>query len=631
MGSASSSATLCCLRSPSLLPLIQSLSFLLHSGFSHRDLIAHAIARPQFASAMALATAVRCLPPFQPSSLSLSRSFLLRPLPQFAVFKSAQNRIRCVNSGHVLEESAFGFRHGPMRVTFRLLEDESKRSLSTWGIRDAGGNLKNGVQCRAVPSSPPPPKEAAVEVPVIVDDDLDEADSSLLAVVEQLKLDAPLAVKLAIEGFEDFDQSDTVELSVLLCSDSRIRELNKEWRRKDSPTDVLSFSQDQPAGSPLTLLGDLVISVETAARQAEERGHTLIDELRILFVHGLLHVLDYDHELGPEASKEMEEEENRILSALGWKVKGLIYSSSVACDTNGKTTKGLGLAELDSDRDSAVISKTKFKVLFCDMDGTLLNTKSKITQKTADALRAAMDAGVTAIIATGKTRPAAMAALRPVGLAGAGGLLSESTPGVFLQGLQVFGRKGEIIQNITLDLGVVAETFKFSVEHQVPLVGFTGDRCVTLFSHPLIDELHDIYYEPKAEVLESVDELKKVGIQKVIFLDTAEKVASFLRPHWSLALKGRATVVQALPEMMEILPSGVSKGLGVQILLDHLDVPVEEVMAIGDGENDIEMLELAGWGVSMANGAARTLAIANAVTSSNDEDGVARAIEDYIL
>lgn len=564
--------------------------------------------------AMAFATVMVRSLPLRPASLS--RAFRLRALKQ---------QFTAVSSFPCFHSARAGFlSHGVVARANSEVEGRQRwlsSSSSSWGCRRPRvNNSEDTTRCWATVSSSPQ-KEVAVEVPVIVDEAIAGADFALPAVIEQLELDAPLAVKLAIAGFADFDLSEVVELSVLLCDDARIRELNKEWRKKDSPTDVLSFPQDQPAGAPLILLGDLVISVETAARQAEERDHSLLDELRILLVHGLLHVLDYDHELGPEASEEMEEEENRILTALGWKSKGLIHASS-------KPSK---VFPIDSDGDSAVLSKSKFKILFCDMDGTLLNTKSFITRKTADALRAAMEAGVTIVIATGKTRPAAMAALAPVGLAGEGGLLSESTPGVFLQGLQVFGRKGEPIQNITLDPSVVAETFQFAVEHEVPLVGFTGDRCVTLCPHPLIDELHDVYYEPKAEVLESLEELLKVPIQKVIYLETAETVANFLRPHWSLALRGRATVVQALPEMMEILPSGVSKGLGVQLLLDHLNVPADEVMALGDGENDIEMLTLAGWGVSMSNGAARTLAVANAITSSNDEDGVARAIEEYIL
>jgi hypothetical protein len=68
--------------------------------------------------------------------------------------------------------------------------------------------------------------------------------------------------------------------------------------------------------------------------------------------------------------------------------------------------------------------------------------------------------------------------------------------------------------------------------------------------------------------------------QKVLFYDTAERVANFLRPHWSLAIRGQATIVQALPDMMEILPVGASKGAGVQMLLDHMEVPIDQVRVV---------------------------------------------------
>ena len=67
-------------------------------------------------------------------------------------------------------------------------------------------------------------------------------------------------------------------------------------------------------------------------------------------------------------------------------------------------------------------------------------------------------------------------------------------------------------------------------------------------------------------------------LQKVLFHDSAERVTTFLRPHWSLVLKGRANVVQSLPDMLEVLPFGASKGAGVQILLDHLDIPTDQVI-----------------------------------------------------
>jgi probable rRNA maturation factor len=80
-------------------------------------------------------------------------------------------------------------------------------------------------------------------------------------------------------------------LSVLLCGDARMRSLNRRWRRTDRPTDVLSF----PSGEE-GFLGDLVIDVSYAARQARARGHSLARELKILLAHGLLHLLGYDHE-----------------------------------------------------------------------------------------------------------------------------------------------------------------------------------------------------------------------------------------------------------------------------------------------------------------------------------------------
>ncbi|MGA7522329.1 MAG: rRNA maturation RNase YbeY [Acidobacteriaceae bacterium] len=85
------------------------------------------------------------------------------------------------------------------------------------------------------------------------------------------------------------------EVSVLLTGDVQIRRLNRQFRHKDKPTDVLSFPAPELPGNQ-TLAGDLAISVETAARQADDLGHPLAVELQILVLHGLLHLAGYDHE-----------------------------------------------------------------------------------------------------------------------------------------------------------------------------------------------------------------------------------------------------------------------------------------------------------------------------------------------
>lgn len=183
-------------------------------------------------------------------------------------------------------------------------------------------------------------KEKELDVQIGIEEELPEDDENVLNIAENLCVDAPRATELALDRLKDSSSAtrdtsidnvcsfDNVELSILLCNDNFIQKLNKEWRDKDAATDVLSMSQHIPGFQIAKLmLGDIVISIETAARQAEERGQTLLDEIRILMVHGLLHLLGYDHELSEEAEKEMEKEEECILSELGWKGKGLIHST----------------------------------------------------------------------------------------------------------------------------------------------------------------------------------------------------------------------------------------------------------------------------------------------------------------
>jgi len=120
---------------------------------------------------------------------------------------------------------------------------------------------------------------------------------------------------LAEEGCEK------CEVSILLTDDSEIHELNATYRDVDSPTDVLAFAMREGAdGDPDDeILGDVVISIDTAKRQAEEYNHSIEAELSLLVVHGILHLLGYDHAEKDEAS-EMQERQKEIIETLGYKL-----------------------------------------------------------------------------------------------------------------------------------------------------------------------------------------------------------------------------------------------------------------------------------------------------------------------
>jgi len=114
-------------------------------------------------------------------------------------------------------------------------------------------------------------------------------------------------------------RSDT-ELSVLLTGDEEVRRLNREWRGKDSPTDVLSFPAIAPAEAGtmagkggFRVIGDVVISLDTAVEQAERLGVTLLEEASRLLVHGILHLSGFDHERSPAEARRMRKLEDGLL------------------------------------------------------------------------------------------------------------------------------------------------------------------------------------------------------------------------------------------------------------------------------------------------------------------------------
>lgn len=120
-------------------------------------------------------------------------------------------------------------------------------------------------------------------------------------------------------------------ISVLLADDEEIRRLNREFRGKDKATDVLSFPAGDAPGRT-KVAGDLAISVETAAREAETLGHSLETELRVLLLHGVLHLAGYDHETD---TGEMKRKENALRKKLGL-AEGLISRAEVDSARRGR-------------------------------------------------------------------------------------------------------------------------------------------------------------------------------------------------------------------------------------------------------------------------------------------------------
>lgn len=123
------------------------------------------------------------------------------------------------------------------------------------------------------------------------------------------------------------------EVSIVIVGDEEITRLNRQYLRRNRPTNVISFpmTSGDPAALPSRLLGDVVISAETAERQAEAGGRRTGEEILFLMIHGILHLLGYDHEKNAEERRKMEAKERELLS--------LVYSSEFGVGSSERSAE----------------------------------------------------------------------------------------------------------------------------------------------------------------------------------------------------------------------------------------------------------------------------------------------------
>lgn len=269
---------------------------------------------------------------------------------------------------------------------------------------------------------------------------------------------------------------------------------------------------------------------------------------------------------------------------------------------------------------------TDIQLIAVDLDGTLLNESNEMTERVEKALKAAMEKGVKVVIATGKTYTSAIGLIDRLGL---------QTSGIFAQGLSIHKADGTVSYQKTLAPDVARQVITFAEDRGFALIAYSGGtKILVRGEHPRAADLAKRYGEPAPEVVGPLQNiLDNTPINKLIAVKTGEpKRVKALRWQLDRQLDGKARLVQAMiPDMLEILPPHSSKGSALKSLLKEMGITAEKVLAIGDGENDIEMIELAGIGVAMGNADEKLKAVADHVVASNEADGVAEAVERFVI
>jgi Cof subfamily protein (haloacid dehalogenase superfamily) len=270
------------------------------------------------------------------------------------------------------------------------------------------------------------------------------------------------------------------------------------------------------------------------------------------------------------------------------------------------------------------------KVIFSDMDGTLLLPTHEVSERSIKAITDVTSKGINFLPATGRNRNSMATAVGSKCL-NAFGRTVDKLPGIFSQGLMVYGVDGSLIHEEFLDFSLVEEVESYCNSHSLSVVAYSGD---SLFATRYTDYTLGLtkYKDPIPDLVPvSLRNIEKKGlkINKLILL-AAEPDIQRHRPLLETIFHNKVSFTKAVPETLEILPFGASKGKGVAKFLEHHKIHPSHAMAFGDAENDLEMIQTVKYGIAMDNAKSELLEVAYRRTLSNAENGVAHVLEQIV-
>lgn len=268
----------------------------------------------------------------------------------------------------------------------------------------------------------------------------------------------------------------------------------------------------------------------------------------------------------------------------------------------------------------------KYKLLVLDVDGTILNSERKISQRTITTLRKVQSIGIKVALASGRPTYGLLSLAKAIDLSSYDGYIISNN------GAQVISAcNGEILFERSIDPQMVPYLEKKASKTGMTIAYYDGDEVVsTDISNPhVVDEA-----QMNGMKLRQVEQISMVledwPSEVMLFSDNEDELDS-LENHMQRHLNGVIDTIHSNPYMLEIVGYQVGKSYAMGALMQMMGIGMDEVIAIGDGTADINMIQMAGTGIAMANAVESVRRCADYTTLSNDEDGAAVAIEKAIV
>jgi Cof subfamily protein (haloacid dehalogenase superfamily) len=270
------------------------------------------------------------------------------------------------------------------------------------------------------------------------------------------------------------------------------------------------------------------------------------------------------------------------------------------------------------------MSERPIRLIVADLDGTLLNARHVVSPFTEKVIREALARGVLFTVATGKTFPSTPGIIR---------LFDIRIPVICGNGTQVFAPDGTPLHEAPIPCDYALEAVRMARAWGFTPIIYTEMGLLAEAWNTNVQELVD-HHEPVPEIVPDLEAALRGGHKpyKLVLMDRdPEKVTQF-QTELERVFSGRAQVIRSgLITLVELLPTGVSKGTALAFILDYLGVSAQETMCFGDNCNDLDMIRQAGIGVAMGHAPEAVRSGADYVTGTNDEDGVAHAIQKFVL
>lgn len=258
-----------------------------------------------------------------------------------------------------------------------------------------------------------------------------------------------------------------------------------------------------------------------------------------------------------------------------------------------------------------------------DMDNTLLDSKKKISPRNTKVLRALHDHGIHVVLCTGRPINAIWPYIKQLGLT-----QPDDYTITFNGGLVVNNVSRKSIFHNGFSYDDLKEVFQFAHENNYPLDVLDFDQVYEIMDMPRSiykGTLKNIkFVDSKFNELPAGDH----PYAKVVMAIEPDRLSQIIK-HIPDTIKEHKHVVQSQPHILEYLPQGVDKSVGLQHLLAHFNSDFSNLMTFGDADNDLGMTKVAADGVVMANGLPEVKEVADHLTASNDDDGVAVYLEKF--